>query len=136
MIEEVSCACSEVGDVEGPSAEGNGDAELVLLVALAMEREKTQALLRRDFTERIIGSVADGQKRRGLIVATVESAKDPVEMWDANRRADARIGGIFAGAGTEVSEAHASVESQPGCHFVLVFEEKRFYISPNSFAII
>src|SRR4051812_39056316 len=52
VIEEIACACLEVRYVESPALEWDGYSELALLIALAMERLKAEALLRRHVEQR------------------------------------------------------------------------------------
>ena len=92
VVEKVLGAGAEVGDIEGPSRHRDGHAEFVLLIALAPQRQETKSLLRRLFQQRTV----HGKQRRRLIVASVESAEDPVEAGHANRGADARIRRILA----------------------------------------
>ncbi len=44
VIEEVPGAGEEIAGVERPAAKGNSDAELMLFVALAVERDKAEVL--------------------------------------------------------------------------------------------
>src|SRR5215471_11816460 len=88
MIEEVARSGAEVAHVEGPPFEGNRESEFTLLVALAMQRHKTlapgdHALIPGECR------IVDGYQRRGLVIATVESAQDPVQMRNLNGCADA-----------------------------------------------
>src|SRR5258708_208297 len=45
VVEEVLHAGAEVVAIEGPTMEGDGDAELALLVALAVQRKEVEALI-------------------------------------------------------------------------------------------
>ena len=73
MIEKVFCASAEVGEIEGPSRHGDGQTELVLLIALAPQRQETKSLLRRLLQQR----TAYREQRRGLVVMPVEAAERP-----------------------------------------------------------
>ena len=75
MIEKVSRAGAEVGDVKGPARQRNRESEFVLLIALTPQRQETKSLLGGLLEQRTIHR----EQRRSLIVASVESAQDPVE---------------------------------------------------------
>ena len=123
MVEKIPRGCVEIVFVEGPAAEGNRNAYLPLLVAFAVEREKAEARL-----EEILGNCVE---RRSLIVAAVESAQCRVQLGNANRGSDSRIGGIFVHQTVEMREANATIESEPGCRLILVFEEDSLQIAPD-----
>lgn len=92
VIEEILRGGAKVGDVEGPALEWDGQTELTLLVAFAVEGEKAtrrgRALIE-DWTR-------DGEEGWGLIVVSPESASDPVEFRNLERSTEARVGRILA----------------------------------------
>src|SRR5437867_1700663 len=133
MIKEIARSGAEVAYVECPTLEGNGQAEFALLVPFAMQRKEC-------LTE---GWIIHGDERRRLIVAAIKSAKNPVQMRNLNRRADARISGVLAHTyaasrrqdhrrSSVMCQTQAAVESEPVRRFVLFFKKNRLDVSPGS----
>ena len=92
VVEEVSGAGAEVGNVKGPARERNGQAEFVLFVALTAQRQETESLLSGLVEQRTV----HGEQRRGLVVASIESAQNPVQTRNADGGTNAGINRIFA----------------------------------------
>src|SRR5437899_5862942 len=121
VIEEVPGAREEVGGVERPAVKGNSGAELMLFVALPMERDKTEVLSAGGLQE----GAGNGQQGRRLIKVAIETAENPVEFWDAHRGANARAAGVLKHATGKMSLAKAGVEREPGSGFQLVLGVNR-----------
>ena len=107
VIEKIVDACLEGIDVPNPAFEGNGDAELMLLVAFRRRQrhKRVLALLAGYVVEK---STGHGLNRRGLEEVSVETAEDPVQPWNLKRGAEARIGCGFCEPTVVVSDAHAA----------------------------
>ncbi len=103
VVEEVVDAGLEGVGVEQPAAEGDLDAELVLFVALAVERLKSVLLACANCDDGASG----GEQRRRLVEAAVEAAEDPVELRDAD-------GGAEAGGGLVLGELALEVGLRAG----------------------
>ena len=131
VVEKVLRAGAEVGNVERPARQRNGQTEFVLFIALAAQRQEAESLLGSLLEQRTIY----GEQWRGLVVAPVESAQNPVEARNADGGADPRIDGIFADGRAEMREPHSAVQGQPAGELVLIFQEKRFHVSPNHLAL-
>src|SRR5271154_3464601 len=69
MVKEICGQGLEIVCVDGPAAEGNGDAELVFFVALAVQRNEAQVLVGGELQQR----AGDGLQRRRLIKVAVKS---------------------------------------------------------------
>jgi hypothetical protein len=76
-----------IGSVKPPPLIGNGEAELMLLVALTVQRQDGKTAVLHKLQQR----TGDSRERRLLIVAAVESVQHPVKTRQADRRADARV---------------------------------------------
>ena len=48
MVEEIVCPSQKIIGIERPALDGNGDAELMLFVALPTQRNEIKLLLRLD----------------------------------------------------------------------------------------
>src|SRR5215470_3578769 len=81
VVEEVSGAGEEIAGVERPPVKRDGDAELVLLVAFAVKRDKAAVLIAGGLQERARNS----QERGSLIEVAVKAAEDPIELRNAHR---------------------------------------------------
>ena len=129
VIKEISDLGVEVVSIDDPATERNGNAELALFIALAMEGEEAKIVVVHELEQRSRGSY----QRRRLIELAVKPAKDPVEAWDSDRRASARTGGVLDHAGIDgassgsescspgvVSLAHATAQHEPGSELDLI----------------
>src|SRR5712692_6329424 len=106
VVKEIPHASAEVGHIESPASQGNGQAEFALLIALAASRQTTEALLGCE-----VEQWSRNRAQRGrLVVSPPESARDPAESRNANGGADAGIGRILADRAVEVGEAYAAIE--------------------------
>ncbi len=112
-------------DFERPAANGNGQAEQVLLVALSPQRDETQALTYRVVQKR---PAHRGQRRR-LIIEPPGCLQHPVQFWNADRAAHSRTGRVFGDRSGEVGQSHAPRQSKPGERLVLVLQEQRFELA-------
>ena len=102
--------------VEQPAFEGNLHAKLALFIAFAVERLEACIV-----GVRVIHHGAGcGEQWRGLIVASVEGAKYPVQLRYLDCDASSRIGVVLRNAGREIRLAQAGNQGQPGCGFVVV----------------
>ena len=115
-------------DVEHPTVQRNGDAELVFVIALAADGAEGKTLAAGQ-VEQWAGS---GQERRRLIEDAVEAAEDPLQTRDLD--GDAKTGGghilhdrIPAGdcAGIEVRIAKAGDQGQP-CRWLIAVAKEEF----------
>ena len=120
VVEEIHDVGAEVVGVEHPSAIGDGDAELMFFIALAVERDESQAIG--------VGKLQQGagrcDERRGLVVVAVESAKGPLQTRHGERCAEARADGGFCNAAGEMRGAHAGGQRQPGRHLEFVVKKE------------
>ena len=107
VVKEIPRAGAEVGNVKRPARQRDGQTKFMLLVALAAQREKTETLLCCLFQQRAVHC----KQRRGLIVASVESAQHPVQPRNAEGGADSRIHRILADGRTEMREPHSAVDA-------------------------
>ena len=92
VVEEVVDAGLEGVGVEQPAAEGDLHAELVLFVALAVERGEGGVV---GCCAKCEDGAGGGEQRRRLVEAAVEAAEDPVESGDADGDAEAGCGVRF-----------------------------------------
>ena len=79
MIEEVLGAGLECIYVNGPAADRSRQSNLELLIALAVQRQESQALSLSELQQR----AANRRKRRRLIVAAIEAAQYPAQLAQA-----------------------------------------------------
>ena len=82
---------------------GNRDAELMLLVPLALQRNESQVVVGNELQQR----AGRREQRRCLVVVSVKRAEHPMQSRHLQRRADARADGVFRDAAGEVRRAHA-----------------------------
>ena len=87
VIEVVAALGVEMIGVQRPAAQGNGEPYLVLFVALAMKRRETEALAEGEVEQR----AGHRGKWRRLVVASVETAQDPVQDRQSQRGPEARV---------------------------------------------
>ena len=121
VVEEIPGAGAEGVGVERPSAKGDGDTELMLFVALAIERNEFATICRAQLLQRSGGS----KQRRRLIVVTVEGAEGPAKTGDRDRCTEARADGVLRNtAAGKICGADAGGKSQPGERFEFFVEEK------------
>src|ERR1035441_4112768 len=102
VVEEIISAGAEGVGVERPSAKRDGDAELMLFVALAMERNESATTCRAQISQR----PGSGEQRRRLIVVTVEGAEGPAKSGNGDRSAKARTDGALRDTAAEIGRAH------------------------------
>jgi len=127
VVEKIPRGRMEIVFVERPAAEGDRDAYFPLFIAFAVERKEAKAGL-----EQILGNCIE---RRSLVVASVESPQYGIQLRNANRGSDARVGGIFVHQTVEMRESNATVESKPGCRLVLVFEKDSLEVAPDDLGL-
>src|SRR5882672_492033 len=121
MIEEIPNVRLEIGNVKLPVADGNGQAEFALFIPFAVKRQEIEAFVDGLLQER----PGNRDKRRSLVIAAVESAEDPVQLWHAKRSADARIDVVFGEPTRKMRVAEPAIEREPVGDAVLVFGEER-----------
>ena len=109
VVEEVVDAVLEGVGVEQPAVEGNLHAELVLLVALAVEWDEGGVVGAGEGEDRAGG----GEERRRLVEVAVEGAEDPVETGNAQGRAEAGIGVVLGELALKAGLTQASDEGEP-----------------------
>src|SRR6185437_12028800 len=131
MIEVIGGAGVEVVYIEAPAAQGNGEPELVLLVALAAQGQKTEALGSGHIEQR----PAHRQQRWRLVVAAVEGTQYPAQARQLNSRPQARVGGRFTEPAGKVRYPQSAVEGQPLGGLELVFHEGALQLPPNHGAL-
>src|SRR5215469_17958694 len=131
VIEVVVRAGAEVGEVNGPSTNRNGQADFVLLVAFASERQKTESLSKSQRKQR----TGERVERRRLVVTAISAAQDPFQFGNLDSRPEARTAGGFINQTGKAGKAHACVQRKPVCDLVLVFEENHFQISSSKIAL-
>ena len=78
VIEKIFGASEKIAGVQRPAVEWNGDAKLVLFIALAVERNERQVLIVGGLQER----TGNSEQRRRLIEAPIEGTENPVELGD------------------------------------------------------
>src|SRR5436853_311120 len=101
MIEKVLHMGSEIAAINHPALEWNRQTELLLFITLAAQGQKGEALAGSKFEQR----AGNRRQRRGLIVAPIESAQDPVQAWQTDRRANARVGDVLANRAGKMCQA-------------------------------
>src|SRR5919198_1372474 len=79
VVEEIACPGVEAVNVQDPSAKRHGQAELVLFVALAVQGQKGEPLLKREIEQR----PGHGVEGRRLIVPRVGRPQRPAESRQA-----------------------------------------------------
>ena len=122
VVEEIVGAGAESVGVERPSAEGDGDPELVLFVPLAVERNEAARIRHAQLHQRTGGS----QQGWRLVVLPVEGAERPTQTRDGDSCTEARADRIFGDAATgEVSRTQTGGKSQPGERLEFVVEKER-----------
>src|SRR5207244_7033331 len=84
MIEEVLRAGAEMAESQRPPAQAHRQSKLMLLVAIAAQRQKAEALLR----GQVENGPGNGQQRRRLIVTPPEATQYPTEVRDSQGRAN------------------------------------------------
>ena len=140
VVEKIGDIGFEGIGVENPSAVRDGDAELMFLVALTVERQKAAAGWLTLGDQR----TGDGFDWRRLIVVTVEGAECPMKARKGDGGAEARLdGGLgdgrLEGTGGKVAfgetrGAHAGGEHQPGKGFESVIDVEGFEIGGRALA--
>src|SRR5205807_7748098 len=129
VIEKVSGCRAEICDIKRPARQRNRESELPLFVPLPVERQKSA-----------VGSVAlreqrtrHREQRRGLVVASPERARHPVQFRNLQSGAQPRVSGVLAErmiasqkricpGSSEMSQTNATVQGEPSSQFVLVFQ--------------
>src|SRR3984885_9423918 len=142
MIEKIDYVGAEVVGIDHPAAKRNCYSELVLFVALAMERGVSQALLAGEVDQRRAGA---GFDRRSLIVMSVKCAEGPTNLWNRDRSAEAWLDRGFihrrCGSGArnvafgKARWAHPGREREPGKRLEFVVDIKSFKIGVWMFDI-
>ena len=117
MVEEIFGASEKIASVERPAVEWNGNAKLVLLIALTVERNEAQILIVGGLEER----AGNGQQRRRLVEMAVKGAENPVQLGNPQGSAGARVGGILDHTAGKMRLANAGMHGEPGCRFELFF---------------
>src|SRR5947209_6732359 len=108
MIKVVVCARAELVKIQGPLADRYGQANLVLLISLAVQRKEGSAR-----AGGIKNVRRDGIQRRRLIVAAIGAAKNPVQPRDLNGDSKSRAGIVLAHQSGKMRETHTGIEGQP-----------------------
>ena len=101
MIKEVVGAGAEVIEIQSPAPHGNGQTYIVLLVALAAQRQKS--LLWRDTQDLRRNRI----QRRRLVIAAVRAAHNPAKMRNLDRYTQPWTSRRFCYQSGETREAHA-----------------------------
>ena len=99
----------EVVDVQAPTLHGDRETNLVLLVALAVQRQEPQVAVLRVLQK----GAAHGRQRWGLVVLSPEPTQAPAYSRQPDGRADARTGGILGERPGKMRLAHPARELQP-----------------------
>ena len=126
VIQKIARAGVEIVHIERPSAKRNGQADVVLDIALALQRNEIEALRHREL-ERRTGQAVE---RRRLIVIRVVAVQHPVQSRNADRRAQTRIGGVLIHQSAVVRQPNAEIEREPRRGLVLIFQKQRVRIGP------
>src|SRR5882757_6235890 len=82
VIKVIACRSVEMAEVQAPSAYGNRNTKLVLLIALAAQGNKIDSLGQCKVEQRPSQSF----QWRALIVTTIEPAQHPMNPRQVNRR--------------------------------------------------
>ena len=117
VVEEILGASEKIAGVQRPAVEWNGNAELVLFIAFAVERNEAQVLIVGGLQKR----AGNGQQRRRLVKMTIKGAENPVEPGNPQRSANARAGSILNHSAGEMCLAETSIQAEPGCGLELFF---------------
>ncbi len=106
MVKEIVRVGLEVVSVENPSAIGNGDTELMLLVALTPQRKEATIVRCAEPFQR----ASNREQWRRLVVVSVEGAERPIQAGKIHRCAEARADRVFRIAAAEVRWAYSGGE--------------------------
>ena len=120
VIEEICDGGAEGISVEGPPAVRDGNAKLVLFVALAVQGNESRIVGPGKLKQRARG----GDQRRGLIIMTVESAECPLKMWNCERRSEARADRSFRLTTRKTSWTNSRTQGQPRRNLQFIVEER------------
>src|SRR5205809_1452642 len=107
VIEEILDARVEVIRINSPSAQRNRETKLILLVALAAQRNEIEALADCQRQQRS----RDSREWRRLIIAPIKTVQHPVQAGNPNRRPQARAGRAFIKPAMKARKAHAARQS-------------------------
>src|SRR6185437_12243802 len=132
MVEEVPCSGAEIVSIEDPAVDGDCNTKLMLLVALAFERQKPKTLCSRQLQER----AGKREQRRRLIVASVKTAQHPVQARHSDCRSHPGVGGVFREWARKVGEPQPGIEGQPGGGLELFFGKQRLKGSVRRLALL
>src|SRR5438270_13861221 len=101
MIKEIVRARAEIIEVKCPSPHGNSQTDVVLLVTLATQRQKS--LIRRDAQYVSRNRI---QWRR-LVIAAISGSQNPAKMRNLDRCTQARASYGFCYQSGKMRQAHA-----------------------------
>ena len=109
VIQPVRGLGPKIIGVQSPAAIGNHEAKLVFFIPLAVQRSEGEILAVGQTEERAGG----GHERRGLVVVTVEAAKNPIQARNFHRKTDPGVRNVFRDGAVEFRLADAGDEGQP-----------------------
>ena len=121
VIQEIARAGMEIVHLERPAAPWDREADIVLNIALACQRNKSITLCQRELQQRTGQAV----ERRRLIVVGVVAVQNPVEFRNPNGPAHPRIGRVLVHQPPVVREPQPEIQRQPRCHTILILREER-----------
>src|SRR5258705_334765 len=107
VIEEVLRQRVKVIDIDSPALNGNRQAELILLVAFAVQRNESQIVVLCKLQQ---GTLECGERRR-LIVLAPEAAQKPIDPGKPHGRAEPWAGGILRHPTVEMRLTNAAGET-------------------------
>src|SRR5271165_4746531 len=121
VVKEVPHAGVEIGNGGDPVSHRNGDAVLLLDVALASQRQKSQSLALGEIKQR----TGNGVERRRLVKIRISGPQHPVQFRNCDGHAQPRIERVFRDASGKVRHPDSAGERQPGRRLELVLQKAR-----------
>ena len=109
VIEEILRLGVKVIGIDHPALHGDRDADLVFLVALAVQRQEAQVAILRVLEQR----PAERRQRRRLVVLAPKSAQDPVQLGKPYGGADPGTRGVLGDRPIEMRLPHADGKLKP-----------------------
>src|SRR6185369_14144959 len=95
---------------------GDGNAELMLFIALAVQRQDGETAR----FDKLQHRTGNGRERRLLVVASIKSVQHPIQTREADGRTDAWVQSVLAEAAFEMREPQSSSDAQPLSRPVLI----------------
>src|SRR2546425_265388 len=118
VVEIVPCPDVEFVSIERPARHRNGQTELVLLVALAVEGQEAEPLLDGVLDQR----ARHGVERGRLVTSRIGSVQYPPELGQTECRASLRVESRFLNQRGIAADLKPAIEREPGGGLEAVLE--------------